>query len=90
MSTSATFSVMTIAAGDGALPRRTGVALCRDDLEAQMTPVRTHAVIAAEEAQIRQRPTQQQGAGEVKRIHRQDRFWTVRARQFCNISPKNY
>src|SRR5439155_21071950 len=42
------------------------------DLEAEPTAVRAHAVIGAEDAEIRQRLSQQQGASEVKRVQRSD------------------
>ena len=42
------------------------------DLEAQPAAVRAHAVIGAEDAKIRQRLSQEQGAGEVQRVQRSD------------------
>src|SRR6184192_3647786 len=42
------------------------------DLEAEPAAVRAHAVIGAEDAEIRQRLSQEQGASEVKRVQRSD------------------
>src|SRR5207248_7579587 len=43
-----------------------------EHLEAQPAAVRAHAVIGAEDAEIRQRLSQEQGAGEVQRVQRSD------------------
>src|SRR5262249_5490951 len=48
--------------------RSAGGWLCREHLEAQPSAVRTHAVVAAEQAEIRERLAQQEGARQVQRI----------------------